>query len=54
MRIQIWWCESMRQWRWTIVKTNRPIMKQESGQHSDLKVAMKDIESKVECLMSIP
>lgn len=44
----------MGQWRWTLVKTDRPILKQESGQRPDLKDAMQDIANTVEYLMSEP
>lgn len=52
MKINLWWCESMGQWRWTLVKTDRPILKQESGQRPDLRDAMQDIANTVEYLMS--
>ena len=52
MRIQLWYCSSMQQWRWTLTKNDRPIIKQESGQQPDLRVAMNDIANTVEYLMS--
>ena len=32
MRINLWYCDSMEQWRWTLTKNDRPVIKQESGQ----------------------
>lgn len=52
MKINLWWCESMKQWRWTLVKTDRPILKQESGQNENLKNAMQDIAATVESMMN--
>lgn len=51
MKINLWFCEDMKQWRWTLVKNNRPICIQESGQRSDLHLAMQDIANTVEYLM---
>lgn len=51
MKINLWWCESMSQWRWTLVKDDRPILKQESGQSPDLRVAMNDIATTVEYMI---
>ena len=52
MRIQLWYCNSMNQWRWTLTQNTRPIIKQESGQRPDLRDAMNDIANTVEYLMS--
>jgi hypothetical protein len=51
MKIQLWFCESMKQWRWTLTENTRPIIKQESGQRPDLKDAMNDIANTVEYLI---
>lgn len=51
MKINLWWCESMSQWRWTLVKDDRPILKQESGQRPDLRDAMNDIATTVEYMI---
>ena len=52
MRIQLWYCNSMNQWRWTLTQNTRPIIKQESGQQPDLRDAMSDIANTVEYLMN--
>lgn len=33
MKLTIWFCESMKQWRWTVCDSSRPIIRQESGQN---------------------
>lgn len=38
----------MNQWRWTLTKTDRPIVKQKSGQRPELRDAMQDITNTVE------
>ena len=45
MNIRIWWCESMKQWRYTVVNDSRPILKQESGQCENLKEVFEVIEN---------
>jgi hypothetical protein len=52
MKINLWWCDSMHQWRWTLTDDSRPILKQESGQRPDLRDAMNDVANTVEYLMS--
>ncbi len=42
----------MDQWRWTLTDDHRPIIKQESGQQTDLRDAMNDVANTVEYLMS--
>jgi hypothetical protein len=51
MKINLWWCESMKQWRWTLTDDYRPIIKQESGQRPELRDAMNDIANTVEYLI---
>ena len=51
MNIKLWWCESMKQWRWTLTEDSRPIIKQESGQQPDLRDAMNDVASTVEYML---
>jgi hypothetical protein len=51
MKINLWFCDSMKQWRWTLTKSNRPVLKQESGQRPELKDAMQDIANTVEYLL---
>ena len=52
MRINLWFCSEMKQWRWTLIKNDIPICKQESGQRPDLHTAMEDIENTVKYLMN--
>jgi hypothetical protein len=52
MKINLWFCKDMGQWRWTLVKNSRPIIKQESGQRENLRDAMNDIANTVEYLMN--
>ncbi len=51
MNIKLWYCVSMGQWRWTLTDDRRTIIKQESGQQPDLRVAMNDIANTVEYLL---
>ena len=52
MRIQLWYCVEMKQWRWTLVDNRRPITRQESGQQPFLNDAMTDIQNTVEYMMN--
>ncbi len=45
-------CTEMNKWRWTLVDDHRPIIKMESGQQPDLRVAMNDIANTVEYMLS--
>jgi len=51
MKINLWYCESMNQWRWTLTDNSRPICKQESGQRPFLRDAMNDVASTVEYML---
>jgi len=51
MNIKLWYCESMKQWRWTLTDNSRPICKQESGQQPDLRAAMNDVANTVEYIL---
>ena len=51
MNIKLWYCDGMKQWRWTLTDSSRPIIKQETGQQPDLKTAMNDIANTVEYMM---
>lgn len=51
MKINLWYCNDMKQWRWTLTDSRRPVRRQESGQRPDLKMAMEDIANTVEYLM---
>ena len=51
MNIKLWYCDSMKQWRWTLTDCSRPIIKQESGQRPDLRDAMNDVANTVEYML---
>ena len=51
MNIKLWYCESMKQWRWTLTDISRPNIKQESGQRPDLRDAMNDVANTVEYML---
>ncbi len=51
MKINLWYCKDMKQWRWTLVDNSRPICKQESGQQPFLRDAMNDVANTVEYMM---
>jgi hypothetical protein len=51
MNIKLWYCESMKQWRWTLTEDSRPIIKQESGQRENLRDAMNDVATTVEYML---
>lgn len=50
MKINLWYCESMNQWRWTLTD-HRNSMIQESGQRPFLRDAMEDVANTVEYLL---
>lgn len=52
MKINLWRCNEMNQWRWTLTDDSRPILKQESGQQPNLRDAMNDVANTVEYLMN--
>ena len=51
MKINLWYCQSMGMWRWTLTDDRRPISKMESGQQSDLRNAMNDVANTVEYML---
>jgi hypothetical protein len=51
MKINLWYCVEMKQWRWSLTDDHRPIVRQESGQQPHLRDAMNDIANTVEFLM---
>ena len=51
MRINLWYCSGMKQWRWTLVDNSRPIVRQESGQQPFLRDAMSDVANTVEYML---
>ena len=52
MNIKLWYCDSMKQWRWILTDDHRPIIKQESGQRENLRDAMNDIADTVEYMLN--
>jgi hypothetical protein len=51
MKINLWYCKDMKQWRWTLTDDSRPIVRQESGQQPFLRDAMNDVANTVEYMM---
>ena len=51
MKINLWYCQHMKQWRWTLCDDSRPIIKQEAGQRPDLRDAMNDVANTVEYIL---
>ena len=53
MKIQLWYCESMEQWRWVLSGGEMETTSwQESGQRPDLRDAMNDVATTVEYLLT--
>ena len=51
MKINLWYCTHIQQWRWSLTDDHRPIVRQESGQQPHLRDAMNDIANTVEYMM---
>ena len=51
MKINLWYCDIMKQWRWSLTDDHRPVVRQESGQRPFLRDAMNDIANTVEYMM---
>jgi len=51
MKINLWYCSEMNQWRWTLTDDSRPIIRQESGQQPNLRDAMNDVANTVEYML---
>ena len=51
MKINLWWCKDMGQWRWTLCDDVRPVVRQESGQQPNLRDAMNDVANTVEYML---
>lgn len=51
MKINLWYCKEMKQWRWTLIDSSRPVCRQESGQQPHLRDAMNDIANTVEYML---
>ena len=48
MKINLWECSEMNQWRWTVTDSSRPVLRQESGQNKDLHDAIAEIKNTVD------
>jgi len=48
MQINLWYNESMKEWRWTLIDSE---MNMESGGQPDLRLAMNDVATTVEYLI---
>jgi len=53
MKINLWYCAEMSQWRWTLTDNRRPISRMESGQQPFLRDAMNDVANTVEYMLDI-
>ena len=54
MKINLWYCKGMGQWRWTLCteKHNKDHQdEQHSGSQPDLRIAMNDIANTVEYIL---
>jgi hypothetical protein len=52
MKINLWYCKEMGQWRWVLTRDDcRPVIRQESGQQPNLRDAMNDIANTVEYIL---
>ena len=53
MNIKLWYCDSIKQWRWIVTDSSRTIIRQESGQQSDLRGALNEVANSVEQLIRV-
>jgi hypothetical protein len=51
MKIQLWYCKGMKQWRWTLTDDHDKML-QESGQRENLKEAMSDVAETVQWIQT--
>lgn len=51
MKINLWYSQHQKQWRWTMTIEVDSKLHQESGQQPNLRVAMNDIANTVEYLL---
>jgi len=51
MKINLWYCEDMKRWRWTLTDEPRRPFLQESGQQPFLRDAMNDVANTVEYVL---
>ena len=49
MEIKVWYSNSMKQWRWTLLE--RVTLRQESGQQYHIRDAMNDIATTIEYMV---
>ena len=47
MSIKLWYCDTMKMWRWILTDNRRPITRQESGQNFDMDTAIKEVSMAV-------
>ena len=52
MNVNLWYCEDLQQWRWTLTDRKKPFL-QESGQRPNLKDAMVDVANTVEYTLDV-
>jgi hypothetical protein len=52
MKINLWYCEDMKRWRWTLTDEPRRPFLQESGQQPFLRDAMNDVANTVEYVLN--
>ena len=52
MKINLWYCEDMNQWRWVLTDQPRDRFIQESGQRPFLRDAMNDVANTVEYILN--
>lgn len=50
MKINLWFCNDMQYWRWTLIDDIKPSI-QESGQQPVLRDAMNDVANTVEYIL---
>lgn len=50
MKINLWYSENMKQWRWTLIDDTEQIMTMEAGNQEKLTNAMNDIYNTVKYL----
>ena len=51
MNIQLWYNKDVEQWRWTLSSSNDS-MDMESGNASELEVAMRDVKNTIEWMIN--
>jgi len=50
MKINLWYAQGVKKWRWTLIDDKDP-MRQESGQQIHLREAMNDVAVTVEYIL---